>query len=187
MLGVNAVIPPDIAVLSVEQTVASFHARFSATSKIYRYTILNDRARYPLYRRTTLHVPLPLNIEEMRRAAQYFVGTHDFTAFAKDPERRASCERTILSASICHERPLVQLRFHGNGFLYNMVRILTGTLIEVGMGRRDADSIPAVLAGSSRIEAGSTAPAVGLTLERVFYGDEPPTVGEGSPTLSGMA
>ncbi|HMS17675.1 MAG TPA: tRNA pseudouridine(38-40) synthase TruA [Planctomycetota bacterium] len=169
MLALNAIMPPDVAILRIERAPSGFHARFSAQSKVYRYTILNHRARFPHFRSNTFHVPLPLDVAAMREAAATLVGTHDFTAFAKEADQKKSCVRTIYDLVISVDPPLIFIRVHGNGFLYNMVRIIAGTLIDVGLGRRSATSLKDVLQSCVRAEAGSTAPAVGLTLEHVHY------------------
>jgi len=168
-LGLNAVMPPDVAVLDVEEVSPDFHARRSAKSKLYRYTILNDSARRPHQRDVSYHFPRPLHHEAMAAAAAHFVGTHDFTGFAREADRKKTCVRTILDARVRREGCLVHLEVVGTGFLYNMVRIITGTLLEVGVGRRDPDSIPLLLAEKRRASSGYTVPAHGLALVEVHY------------------
>jgi tRNA pseudouridine38-40 synthase len=170
--GVNAVLPRGIAVRSVREVSTGFHARKSALSKRYRYTVLNSRVRRPLLRFGTLHVPQVLDVARMGEAARHFVGTHDFRAFAKEAQLRPSCVRTILDSRIRAEPPLLHYEVQGTGFLYNMVRIITGTLIEVGRGWRAPESIPHLLKGRPREEAGWTVPPEGLTLVEVRYSEE---------------
>lgn len=168
-VSLNALLPDDVAVLSVEEVADGFHARKSAKSKHYRYTILSDRVRRPLLLRTAFHVPLPLDVAAMDRAAQALVGKHDFSAFTKLAKRKPSCVRTVLSASVCKHGPLVQVDVTGTGFLYNMVRIITGTLIDVGVGRKNEDCIAQILASKQRTCAGFTVPPYGLALVEVHY------------------
>ena len=168
-LGINAVSRPDVSVLSLEEVPPDFHARKSARSKWYRYTILNDGPRRPLSRRFSHHHPLPLDVEAMAKAARDLEGTHDFSAFAKEAHLKRSCVRTILSARVVREEPFIHLDLVGTGFLYNMVRIIAGTLIEIGGHRRDPGSIRRLRGGGKRKEAGFTAPPEGLMLMEVRY------------------
>lgn len=168
-LGLNAVLPPDIAVRSIEDVDPEFHARKSARSKTYRYTILNAETRSPHARQTSYHFPQALDETAMAEAAACFVGTHDFTAFAREADRKKTCVRTILAAQIRRDGEFVHVEVTGTGFLYNMVRIITGTLIEVGLGRRSADSVPALLGSKQRSESGYTVPPHGLALIHVMY------------------
>jgi tRNA pseudouridine38-40 synthase len=169
VLALNATIPEDVAVLDAADADPSFHARFSAVSKTYRYTILNDRVRRPLLRATAYHFPKPLDAAAMHEAAQAIVGTHDFRAFAKEAARKKSCVRTIFRAVVERDGVLVRLEFTGDGFLYNMIRIVTGTLIDVGLGRRGPDALARLTAGGRRPHAGFTVPAHGLCLVSVDY------------------
>ncbi len=168
-LALNAVMPDDIAVLEAAEVPPGFHARFSARSKTYRYTILNDRARRPLLRAQVFHFPQPLDVERMREAIRALVGTHDFRAFTKEAFRKPNCVRTIFEASVERHGALIEIEITGSGFLYNMVRIVAGTLIDVGLGRRPPDSIEALLRGERRADAGFTVPPSGLCLVRVGY------------------
>jgi len=168
-MGLNAVLPPDVSVLSVEEVDEEFHARRSAASKLYRYTILADRARRPHARWTSYHVPRPLDADAMDRAARAFEGEHDFSAFAREADRKKSCVRTLLSARVRTDAPYLHVEMEGTGFLYNMVRIITGTLIEVGLGERDPESVLQLIAEKDRTGAGYTVPPHGLVLVRVRY------------------
>ncbi|NRA96126.1 MAG: tRNA pseudouridine(38-40) synthase TruA [Planctomycetes bacterium] len=168
-LGLNAVLPPDIAVLSIEEVAADFHARRSAKSKRYRYTILNAPARRPHARHVSYHFPQALDHEAMGKAAHHLVGEHDFTAFAREADQKKTCVRTILEAQVVRDGSFLHVDVVGTGFLYNMVRIITGTLIEVGVGKRGAETVPALLRSKQREETGYTVPAHGLALVHVGY------------------
>jgi tRNA pseudouridine38-40 synthase len=175
VLALNATIPDDVAVLDAEDVGPDFHARFSAVSKTYRYTILDDRVRRPLLRRTSYHFPQPLDASAMHEAAQAIVGTHDFRAFAKEADRKRSCVRTMFRAAVSRDGVLIHVEITGDGFLYNMIRILTGTLIEVGLGRRPVDALARLVRGGRRPHAGFTVPPHGLCLLGVDY--PPPPAG----------
>ena len=167
--ALNTMLPDDIRVRASMDAAADFHARFSATGKVYRYAIQNTRHAPAIDRLTHAHVPLPLDVERMHAAAQAMVGRHDFAAFAAAGSIARDTRRTIyrVQAARCGER--VYLLVHGDGFLYNMVRILTGTLLEVGLGQRTPESMVDVLEARERTAAGKTAPAQGLVLQEVYY------------------
>jgi tRNA pseudouridine38-40 synthase len=169
VLALNATIPHDVAVLDAAEVEPDFHARFSAVSKSYRYTILNDRVRRPLLVSQVYHFPQPLDHAAMHEAAQALVGTHDFRAFAKEADRKRSCVRTIFRADVTREGHLIRIEVSGSGFLYNMIRIIAGTLIDVGLGRRPPDALGKLVKSGKRAQAGFTVPACGLCLVRVDY------------------
>lgn len=171
-LALNGLTPPDVAVLHVVEVPASFHARFGAVAKRYRYTILNDRVRRPLTRHIAHQEPRDLDIDRMAAAAGHFVGTHDFRAFAKEPERKASTVRTVLASELRVAPPYLHYEVEGEGFLYNMVRILSGTLVDIGTGRLDPARLPDLLTGGPRTATGTTLPALGLCLLWVRYPEE---------------
>jgi tRNA pseudouridine38-40 synthase len=164
-------LPPSVAVVDAVEVEPGFHARFSARGKHYRYRVLARRDRSPLLSRHAWHRPGDLDLAAMGQAARDLVGEHDFSAFratgcaARHPVRRIT--RIDLDPRAGGE---LDLHVHGNAFLRNMVRIVAGTLVEVGAGRRPPD-LAAVLASRDRTLAGITAPAEGLTLVQVFYGD----------------
>ena len=169
-LGLNAVLPPDVSVLEVEEVSAHFHARFCATSKLYRYRVLNHPAPWPLLDSQSYHVYRPLDLEAMRKGARLLVGTHDFTAFAKEAWRKKNRVRTVLRAELIPKPPEIFFEFEATGFLYNMVRIMVGTLLEIGAHKRSVESIAELLeAARPRGEAGYTVPAEGLVLVKVNY------------------
>jgi tRNA pseudouridine38-40 synthase len=169
-LALNAHLPQDIGVLAAAEMPADFHARKSATGKVYRYTIYNSRSRPVLERRYAAHVAYRLDLEAMRSAAACLLGRHDFAAFATEQSRRAGhCVRTLRRLEIGQEEPRVLIEVEGDGFLYNMVRAIAGSLIEVGRGKYPPSWMREVLESRDRKRAGPTAPAKGLCLERVLY------------------
>jgi tRNA pseudouridine38-40 synthase len=168
--ALNGVLPPDLAVWECAAAPEGFHARYQARSKLYRYRIWNGESRSPLRARRAHHVPIALDVEAMGRAATLLLGTHDFAAFQTAGSAVRSTVRTLERLDVEGEpRGEINLLIEGDGFLRQMVRILAGTLIEVGLGRRDAAGLPAVLAARERSRAGRTAPAQALTLVRVRY------------------
>ena len=167
--ALNALLPEDIRIKSSECVGELFHARYSAKGKTYIYKIHNARHSSPTLRLYHAHVNLPLDEQKMAQAAQYFVGRHDFAAFAASDRREGSTVRELSQCDVVREGEIITITVSGKGFLYNMVRIIAGTLIEVGRGLREADSIPATLESKDRKQAGVTAPANGLMLYRVFF------------------
>jgi tRNA pseudouridine38-40 synthase len=175
-LAINSRLPEDISVLSTEQVPESFHARRLAKRKTYRYTI--QRTRHPdvFYRRTRFHHPTPLAIEEMRKALALLEGKHDFTSFCTTRRPDGSHVRTILKAKIVLEdwdevgqAGVIHIEITGSGFLHNMVRIIVGTLIEIGEGKRPSAEMAEILQACNRRRAGPTAMAHGLILWEVVY------------------
>ncbi|WP_078060603.1 tRNA pseudouridine(38-40) synthase TruA [Desulfotomaculum copahuensis] len=171
-LAVNGLLPPDIAVLKAAEVEEGFHARFSSTAKTYCYTLYNSRVPSPFYHRYSLFVPRPLDLAAMQAAAGQLVGEHDFASFQAVGTPVKTTVRTLYNAEVGAEADLVRLIFRGNGFLYNMVRIMAGTLLEVGLGKRPSGEIAAILAARDRTRAGPTVPPRGLCLEEVEYGRE---------------
>ena len=162
-------LPEDIGALALEEAEPRFHARLSATGKSYLYRVWNSEAPCVFERRWVYVLPAALDIPAMERAAALLCGTRDFTSFCGNRHMKKSAVRTLRRIEIFREGEELRLRFEGEGFLYHMVRILTGTLLEVGMGVRDAGEMPAILAAKDRGRAGFTAPAQGLTLWDVEY------------------
>ena len=171
--GVNAKLPSDVVLLSVEEASPDFHATRDARQKRYRYQIHNDRRRPLFDRGRAWHVPQPLDAAAMHRAGQALVGRHDFASFQSAGSERESTVRTIFAVDVSRGAgelsPRVLVEVEGDGFLYNMVRIIVGTLVEVGVGRRDVDSLGTVLEACDRRTAGKTAPPQGLMLLRVDF------------------
>ena len=170
--ALNAVLPGDVAVLALDEVTLFFHARFSARSKEYRYRILNDRIGAPLLRHTYHPVFARLDVSRMEATLDRFVGRHDFSAFCREPERLTDRVRTIHQAELRRQGRFLDLHFVGDGFLWNMVRILAGTTVYAGLGKIEPDMVPEIIAARDRKMAGPTLPASGLSLVGVFYGDE---------------
>jgi len=165
----NHQLPPDISVLSVERVDEDFHARFDAKEKTYLYKIWNEDHSHPFMRRYSMHVKKKLDIAEMRRAARHFLGEHDFTAYSNAKANKKKTVRTIYSLDIGTQDGFIEIRVRGDGFLYNMVRKIVGTLIEVGMGEKRVEDVPAIIASRDRSLTGRMAEAYGLYLESIGY------------------
>ena len=161
-------LPEDIGIYSVRDVQERFHARLNAVRKTYRYRIWNSDAPCVFDRRFVYVLPEKLDVKAMEKAAEYFLGEHEYSAFNANKRMKKSTLRRIDAIKICRNGEELALLFTGNGFLYNMVRIMVGTLIEVGRGERAADSIPALF-GAKREEAGYLVPAQGLCLMEVEY------------------
>ena len=161
--------PEDIRVTEARQAPERFQARFGAVRKMYTYPSPNAPRASAIRRNCTAHVPVQLDEEAMRRCAQPLIGTHDFIAFCAAGGQAKTSVRTIDFFDVQRQDTEVTLRVHGNGFLYNMVRIIAGTLIDVGHGRLPEDCIARALESKNRLDVGVTAPACGLELTRVEY------------------
>lgn len=180
--ALNAVLPLDIRARAVQEMPLEFHARIHARRKSYHYWIWNARMLPPLMRTTVWHVPQPLDVDAMSAAARLFEGTHDFVALQAKGARVKTTTRTLLLSRLARvpvaegpavlpDLPSALLRYEvsGTGFLRHMVRTMAGTLVEIGLGRRPIDDIPALLAARRRAAAGRTAPPHGLVLWSVEY------------------
>lgn len=161
-------LPEDIGIYSCRDVSPRFHARLNAKEKTYLYRIWNSEAPCVFDRRYVAVMPEKLNLDAMEEAAKLLCGEHDFSAFCGNPKMKKSTVRFLHRIELRRQGEELQLRFTGNGFLYNMVRILVGTLIEVGRGERTPQSIPSLF-GGKRAQAGFLAPAQGLCLEEVLY------------------
>jgi tRNA pseudouridine38-40 synthase len=171
-LSLNGLLPPDIRILSIEEAAADFHARYSAISKEYHYHLHLERTTDPFKRLYAYHDYSPLDLDKMKQAAGYFVGTHDFTTFANDASKGSAAKnpiRTITRLDLCAEPGGIRLEFEGNGFLYKMVRNITGTLLDVARGKIPVESIPQLFEAKDRSLAPPAAPARGLFLIKVNY------------------
>lgn len=168
--ALNAKLPPDIAVYDSREVPEDFHPRYSCLSKRYCYQIYNSTSRNPFYDDRAWTIHRPLDAELLDREAKAFCGTHDFTSFSNNRERINDNIRTVMSASVTREGNMIRFRVEADGFLYNMVRIMTGTLVQISEGKREQGSIPQTLLRADRSAAGPTAPACGLFLENVNYG-----------------
>ncbi|UFS68712.1 tRNA pseudouridine(38-40) synthase TruA [Geomonas sp. RF6] len=170
--GLNANLPPDIAVRDASEVPLYFNPRYHATGKHYRYTIQTRPLRAPLSRLYSWRLGAPLDIEAMREGCRRLVGKHDFAAFRGSNCAAKTTVRTIHSLELREEGEFLHLEVNGSGFLKNMVRVMTGTLVEVGQGRMTPDDISRLLKTGDRRQAGMTAPPQGLCLMEVFYPEE---------------
>ncbi|MHC1750023.1 MAG: tRNA pseudouridine(38-40) synthase TruA [Cellulosilyticaceae bacterium] len=162
-------LPKDIAILDVRLASERFHARYNATHKVYCYTLDTGLAVNPFTRKYTYHVPETLDIIAMQDAANHLIGKHDFKSFTSLKSKKKSTIRTISRIAVLKEGNLIKIHYEGDGFLQHMVRIISGTLIEVGNGTRTSISIPSLLEACDRSLAGPTAPPEGLCMEAVYY------------------
>ena len=165
----NQYLPEDIGVLSVVVAGERFHARLNATGKIYRYRVLNSKVPKVFDRKFVFQVPEALDLEAMKKGISYLEGKHDFKAFTAKKNTKKSTVRTIHEIKMEEIEGELVFTFYGDGFLYHMVRILMGTLIEIGQHRRSPESIMEAFESGDRVKAGFLAPAQGLTLMQVFY------------------
>lgn len=168
-LAVNGLLPGDIAVLKATDVPDGFHSRFSARAKEYRYTVHNSRVPDPFLRRYSYFFPRPLDMEVMAEAASFLIGEHDFSAFKAEGSPVKSTVRRIHDIRVEPSGSLLQLVFRGDGFLYNMVRIMTGTLLEVGQKKYPPKTVLEILSSRDRARAGPTAPPQGLCLMKIWY------------------
>ncbi len=167
--ALNAHLPPDVRVVSVDDVDESFHARFSARAKTYRYQIRNTAVADPFDRAFVWHLPEPLAQSAMAEAAAMLVGTHDFSAFRSVGSEVANSVRTVWRSEWRSNDGLLTYEVSGDGFLRHMVRAVVGTLVEIGRGWRQPAEIAALVSGATRAEAGATAPPHGLFLVSVDY------------------
>mgnify|MGYP001056246871 CR=1 FL=1 len=177
----NQYLPEDVAVISCQEAAPRFHARLNAVGKTYCYRIHNSKIPAVFDRRLVWQIEQqldvdamktaakPVNIERMQKAAEYLIGEHDFMSFCKNPQKKKSTVRSIESILFEQNGADIRISFRGDGFLFHMVRILTGTLVEVGLGVRRPEEIAAILDGKDRQKAGMLAPASGLCLMEVYY------------------
>lgn len=173
-IGVNHYLPEDIRVLRSDEVEADYHPRYRETEKTYEYTVLNTKINLPTYARYSYHVYHKLDFEQMKQAAACIVGKHDFSAFCSAGSQVKSKVRTVYEVSLerqeangCNGGEIIRIRVRGNGFLYNMVRIIAGTLVEVGEGRRSVSDVEQAILTGERKKAGPTAPPQGLVLVEI--------------------
>lgn len=171
-IALNSMLPPDIAINTADIVRSDFHARFDTVGKEYRYFLLLSNKRDPFQRNYAYQFPFNLDYNAMKEASKYLLGTHDFTSFCSAKTEVEDRVRTLKEIEFFEEEGMLVFRFVGDGFLYNMVRILVGTLLEVGTGRRAADALPELIEKKDRTLAGKTAPGHGLYLWKVFYEDD---------------
>lgn len=171
LLALNTYLPDDISVRMVSEVSPDFHARYHCTGKEYLYRLLNSRIKDPFSPNLSYRFGYHLDEQLLNEQAQAFVGTHDFAAFQSSGSDIEDTVRTIRSFTVLRSGSYIEFRVIGDGFLYNMVRIMVGTLVFIGSGRLQKDSIPEIIASKNRQKAGKTMPACGLYLNRVFYGE----------------
>lgn len=167
--ALNQRLPEDIRIRDAEEVAADFHPRHCRSRKTYEYRILNSRFPLPTKRLYSCFTYVPLDVERMSRAADFLVGEHDFASFCAAGSVAETTVRTIYELTVEKEGEEILIRVCGNGFLYNMVRIIAGTLMEAGRGRMEPEQMEKILAAGNRAAAGPTAPACGLTLVRYEY------------------
>ena len=169
LYAVNALLPEDIVVVDSCEVAADWHPRHCNTEKTYEYRVLNQKLPDPMRRRDTYFVSFPLDLEKMRKAAGYLEGEHDFKSFCNVHTHVEDTVRTIYRMEVIREENVITFRVRGNGFLYNMVRIISGTLIEIGNGQYPPERMDKILKACDRGAAGPTAPAQGLTLMGIEF------------------
>lgn len=167
--ALNANLPDDISVLSCSHVSDDFHARYSCTGKNYIYKIYDSSIRNPFMRNYMLYHKGKLDAELMNNAARHFIGTHNFIGFCSSGSSVSDTVRTVNECRVMRDGDVINVSVSANGFLYNMVRIIVGTLIEVSEGKIDVENIPKIISSCDRSKAGRTVPAHGLFLNEVYY------------------
>lgn len=168
-IAINSKLKQSIVIKSAEEVEERFHSRYSVKSKKYRYTINNSKYGSAIYRDFEYHFPIKLNVEDMKKAAKEFEGEHDFKAFKASGTSSKSSVRTIYKAEVFEDNDRIYIELTGSGFLYNMVRIISGTLLDVGIGKIKPEEIANIIESKERARAGKTLPARGLCLVEVMY------------------
>ncbi|MCX7774118.1 MAG: tRNA pseudouridine(38-40) synthase TruA [Clostridia bacterium] len=169
MVALNTFLPDDVSISSSTLADDSFHARFSAKGKHYRYQILNRHTRSALYANRVWHVREHLDVDAMRQAAGYFIGHHNFKAFCASGHQVKTFDRTVYESKWSQDGDLLIFDTKGDGYLYNMVRIMVGTMVDIGRGRFSPRVIEEAIASGERNNLGVTAPPSGLYLMEVYY------------------
>lgn len=170
--SINGMLPFDIRIHDIEKVSHNFHAQYGATSKIYHYFLSLEKYQSPFKRYYSHHVRHRFDETLFRKAANYFIGTHDFTSFSNEPHKGSASRdpvRTITRLDIIQDEGGLRLEFEGDGFLYKMVRNIVGTLLEISSGKKTIEELPAIFAAKDRRKAGKSAPAHGLFLVKVNY------------------
>lgn len=168
-LAINSQLKNSIVIKEAEEVDERFHSRYNAKHKTYRYIINNSKCGTAIYRNLEYSYPFKLDVEKMKQASKYFEGEHDFKAFKSSGTSSKNSVRTIYKAIVKQEGEKIIIELTGNGFLYNMVRIISGTLLDVGLGKIRAEEIPEIIESKDRQRAGKTLPAHGLYLVEVKY------------------
>lgn len=168
-IALNSIIPQDIVIKKAEDVDMNFHARYSAKGKKYIYKIYNDKIRNPIYINYSYFIHRNIDLNKLIEASKYFIGEHDFKGFMTSGGNVKTTFRTIYNISIYTEGNFIVLEYDGNGFLYNMVRIITGTLLDVSYNKIDIKNLEDIIKSGNRKKAGHRAPAQGLYLAEVYY------------------
>ena len=169
-IAINSKIKKSILIKSAEEVEEKFHSRLTCKRKTYRYVINNSKYGTAIYRNLETHIPMKLDVEKMKSAIKYFEGEHDFKAFKASGTSSKSSVRTIFKAEIIEkDNERIWIELTGNGFLYNMVRIIAGTLVDVGIGKIEPDEVLTIINSKKRENAGKTLPPQGLYLVKVDY------------------
>lgn len=168
-IAINSRLKKSIIIKKAEEVPERFHSRYNCKKKTYRYIINNSDMGSAIYRNLEYNIKMPLNLENMKKASKYFEGEHDFSAFKASGTSSKSSVRTIYSADVKKENERIIIELTGNGFLYNMVRIISGTLVEVGLGKIRPEEIKDIIDSENRQMAGKTLPPYGLYLVEVNY------------------
>ena len=168
-LAINSQLKNSIIIKDAQEVDERFHSRYNAKHKTYRYIINNSKCGTAIYRNLEYCYPFKLDVEKMQKAAKYFEGEHDFKAFKSSGTSGKNSVRTIFKAEVKPEGERIVIELTGNGFLYNMVRIISGTLLDVGLGKIRPEEIPQIIESKDRQRAGKTLPAHGLYLANVVY------------------
>jgi len=167
--ALNANLPEDIVVNNAEEVSLDFHPRYCAKEKTYEYKILNDKYMIPQLRNFAEFERKPIDILKMQQASKYFIGEYDFKSFCASKATVKTTVRTVKDIQIKKDNNIINMYFTGNGFLYNMVRIMAGTLVDVGLNKIQAENIPDIIKAKDRTKAGRTLPPMGLTLIEIKY------------------
>lgn len=168
-IAINSKLKQSIRIINAEEVDENFHARYSCKGKKYRYVINNSQYGSAIYRDLEYHMPIKLDIKAMKDAIKYFEGEHDFKGFKASGTSSKSSLRTIYSAKVIQNGDRIAIELKGNGFLYNMVRIISGTIVDVGLGKIKPEEIPEIIKAKDRSKAGKTLPPQGLYLVEVNY------------------
>lgn len=167
--ALNSNLPDDIVVTKAENVSLDFHPRYNAKEKIYDYRIVNSKYMIPQLRNFAEFERRHLDISKMKQASKFFIGEHDFKGFCASGSSVKTTVRTIFDIDISKKNEIITMRFRGNGFLYNMVRIIAGTIVYVGLNKIDIDDIQNIIESKDRTKAGKTLGAIGLTLVQINY------------------
>lgn len=168
-IAINTKLKKSIRIIQAEEVDERFHSRLSCKKKTYRYIINNSIQGTAIYRNLETNIPIKLDVSKMQEASKYFIGEHDFKAFKASGTSNKSSIRTIYNAKVYKNEERIYIELTGNGFLYNMVRIIAGTLVEVGMGKILPEEIIKIIESKERVNAGKTLPPQGLYLVKVEY------------------